>query len=84
MDTREFTLKPAHGKERTLTGRQVEIPTGRSAFDLETGKTVAGPATIWQRVKAGGEVDAQPEAAEAIKPKRGRPARKKAAAPPDL
>lgn len=87
METKEFTVAPKFkgGPERVLIGRQVKIPAGRAAFDLETGRTVKGPATIWQAVKAGaGEPEEIPETGEAEKPRRGRPTTKKTAAPPDL
>ncbi len=82
-----------------VEGVQVKIPKGRAAYDLETGRTVQGPATVWQRVKpapkkGGGLLITEAERralageepaaeSEPEKPKRGRPPVKKAA-PPNL
>lgn len=89
MKTKDFTVKSKlpGGADRTVTGRQVEIQAGRSAFDLESGKTVKGPAKIWQAVKPEpeqAETNAEAETKEEG-PKRGRPpGAGKKAAPPDL
>lgn len=91
--SRTFEVKGAQ-----VEGVQVQVPAGRAAYDLETGRTVTGPATVWQRVKpeakkGGGMLITEEERrvlagekpeSQADKPGRGRPPVKKSAAPPDL
>lgn len=91
---RKFTVK---GIE--VEAEQIEVPKGRAAFDLETGRTVMGPAKVWQQVKGkkggGGLLITDQERRALVgegdegdeKPKRGRPPGKsssKGEAPPDL
>jgi hypothetical protein len=86
MKTRDFTIKSKlpGGADRTISGQQVEIPAGRSAFDLETGKTVKGPAKIWQAIRPATAETPEAEATVENEPRRGRPPGKKTAVPPDL
>lgn len=69
METKTFTVR---GRE--VEGVQVEIPAGRAAYDLESQRSVQGPATIWQASRGGASAELESaESAVHSKPKAAKP-----------